>query len=171
MTLKRLRMANISLKLSKCVFGSDSVDFLGYNLSRNGIKPQKYLLEAITNFHTPENRKEVKRFLGMTGFYRAFVKYFSEISYPLRKLTSEHVKFIWDEHCENAFVKLRDTLLSEPILAFPEPNKPFIVETDASKYSIGGVISQRTEDGKLHPISYYSLALSPTEQNSYMSEP
>lgn len=75
---ERMRTANISLQFSKCLFGSDCVDFLGYHLTQEGIKPKKNLLEAIMNFPKPENRKEVKRFLGMTGFSRSFVKDFSE---------------------------------------------------------------------------------------------
>ena len=152
-------------KLTKCVFGSSSVDFLGYNLSREGIKSQKFLLEAIEHFCTPQNRKDVKRFLGLTGFYRVFVRNFSEISHPLRKLTSEHVQFHWHAECEHAFKLLKHALISYPVLAFPDPHKPFVVETDASNCSIGGVLSQQKDDGTIHPIAYFSLALSLTEQN------
>ena len=132
---QRLKMANISLKKSKCVFGSDNINFLGYNLSQGGIRPQNVLIEAILDFQKPAKRKEVKQFLGLVGFYRVFIRNFAEISEPLRRLTSEHVTFQWCEKCETAFKVFKQLLSSAPVLAFPEPNKPFIVETDASKYS------------------------------------
>ena len=153
---QRLREANISLKMSKCIFASDCVDFLGYNLSKDGLRPQKNLIEAIETFHKPSTRKEIKRYLGLVGFYRVFVQNFAEISYPLRRLTSEHVTFTWDEKCEEAVNTFKRLLLSPPVLVFPDPNKIFVVETDASKYSIGGVLSQRQDDGRIHPIAYYS---------------
>ena len=161
---KRLRAANVSLKLSKCKFATDNVDFLGYNLSVEGIKPQEFLTESIFSFQKPTNKKEVKQFLGLSGFYRSFIRKFSEISQPLRKLTSANVKFVWDDKCEIAFSRLKNLLSSEPVLAFPDPNFPFIIEADAGQYSVGGVLSQRKEDGYVHPIAYFSRSLSAIEQ-------
>ena len=80
---RRLREANTTLKTTKCVFAADRVEFLGYELSSEGIKPQKRLTTATNEFHRPENKKEVKRFLGLAGFYRNFIKNFGNISHPL----------------------------------------------------------------------------------------
>ena len=77
---KRLRAASVSLKLSKCTFATDNVDFLGYNLSHEGIKPQQFLTESIMKFSKPTKKREVKQFLGLSGFYRMFIRNFSEIS-------------------------------------------------------------------------------------------
>ena len=93
--------------------------FLDYELSAKGIKPQKHLTEAIRSFQLPESKKEVKRFLGLTEFYRKFVKDFSKISTPLNKLTSDSVVFHWDSQAEEAFNKLKAQSASEPVLAFP----------------------------------------------------
>ena len=87
--LECLRNNNITINLSNCSFAMDQVDFLGYTLSDKGVQPQKRLTEAILNFQRPSTRKELKRFLGLSNFYRDFIPKFAEISAPLNKLTSE----------------------------------------------------------------------------------
>ena len=160
-----LRSAKVSLKASKCVFADTKVDFLGFELSVDGIKPQHRLTEAIVKFPQPETKKELRRFLGMAGFYRAFIKDFATISQPLNKLTSDNTKFIWDMACEHAFQKLKQQLISEPILAFPKPNDTFVVEVDASDYAAGGVLSQEGPDHVLHPVAYFSTAFTNSQRN------
>ena len=156
---ERLRAANISLKASKCVFASDEVEYLGYELSRNGIKPQRKLTEAILSYQTPENRKELKRFLGLIGFYRNFIDGFGNISHPLNKLTSENVPFVWSEECKLAFENLKSRLAAKPVLAFPCLGRNFVVDVDASDTAFGGVLMQTGEDGQLHPVAYFSDAV------------
>ena len=146
---RRLRAANITLKATKCVFAADKVEFLGYELSSEGIKPQKRLTTAINEFHRPENKKEVKRFLGLAGFYRNFIKDFGNISHPLNRLTSDNVEFIWDSNCENAFNNLKRCLSSEPVLVFPLLGDDFIVDVDASDQAFCGVLLQRSSGSKL----------------------
>jgi hypothetical protein len=155
----RLRNAKISLKLSKCVFAAPQVDYLGFVLSDKGVQPQSRLTEAVQNFATPKNKKEVKRFLGMSGFYRDFIKGFSEIAAPLNRLTRDQEVFDWKPDCEAAFQTLKNALLSSPVLAFPNTNSKFLVEVDASKNAVGGVLSQTQEDGLIHPVAYFSSAL------------
>ena len=154
----RLRLANVTLKGSKCVFAAESVDFLGYELSSQGIKPQHRLTQAIDQFSPPESRKELKRFLGLSGFYRSFIQDYAVISEPLNKLTCDNVPFLWTNQCESAFKELKRRLTSQPVLAFPKLNETFTVEVDASDYAAGGVLSQTGEDGLLHPIAYFSTA-------------
>ena len=156
LVLECFENANISLKASKCVFGSDKVDFLGFELSAHGIKPQKRLTEAIENFAQPECKKDVKSFLGMANFYRTFIKNFADISHPLNRLTSDNVDFVWDETCDKAFQKLKKALCNEPVLAFPQVGEKFAVEVDASDVAFGGVLSQRGADGLDHPVAYFS---------------
>ena len=161
----RLRSANVTLKASKCVVGSSKVAFLGFELSSDGVRPQNRLTEAIDNFKRPESRKEVRRFMGLAGFYRHFVKNFSELSAPLNKLTSDNVPFNWDLNCEHAFVTLKCALRSKPVLAFPRPGEKFFVEVDGSDYAVGGVLSQYGKNGNLHPVAYFSTSLSPSQRN------
>jgi transposase InsO family protein len=161
----RFRAANITLKASKCIFAAERVDFLGYELSSEGIKPQRRLTEAIRQFHRPENRKDVKSFLGLAGFYRSFIKNFGDISHPLNKLTSDNTVFVWTEECEQAFNELKRCLCSEPILAFPRVGEEFVIDVDASDYAFGGVLLQRGSDSKLHPVGYFSDAVQPSQKD------
>ena len=165
LVFSRLRSANISLKASKCVFAAENVDFLGYNLSSNGIKPQKRLTTAIEQFRRPENRKEVRRFLGLAGFYRNFIEGFGDIAHPLNKLTSDNVDFVWDQCCDEAFMKLKKHLTSEPVLAFPRLGDDFIVDVDASDIAFGGVLMQEGPDSTLHPVGYFSDAVQNSQKN------
>ena len=162
---ERLREAGITLKLGKCEFACDNIDFLGYNVSQEGIKPQKGLTDSIIDFATPSNRKELKRFLGMVSFYRNFIRNFSEISNPLNKLTSDKVSFDWDSNCENSFSTMKNCLVSAPILAFPRISEPFIVEVDASDNAVGGELSQYDTNGEAHPVAYFSSTLSKSQRN------
>ena len=90
---KRLQSSNISLKLSKCTFDSNMVDFLGFQLPIEGSKPQSKFTEAIPKYGVPETKKELKGFLGLAGFYRDFIPNFSHINKPLNELTSDKVPF------------------------------------------------------------------------------
>ena len=155
----RLRESGISLKLSKCIFASDKVDFLGFELSRTGIKPQIRLTEAIESYKRPATKKELRGFLGLAGFYRAFIPNFADISAPLNSLTNDNVPFIWTDECEEAFMRLKMKLTSEPVLKFPDLNQPFVVEVDASNHAVGGILSQKGSDEQLHPVAYFSTAL------------
>ena len=85
---QRLSHSGISLKLSKCIFASDKVDFLGFELSQQGLTPQSRLAEAIDGFKRPDTKRELKSFLGLAGFYKSFILNFAEISRPLNRLTS-----------------------------------------------------------------------------------
>jgi len=162
---QRLKLSGISLKLSKCVFARKKVDFLGFELSNEGIKPQAHLTEAIDQYKRPGTRKELKGFLGLAGFYRSFIPNFAKICQPLNKLTSEHVPFQWDDSCEVSFSVLKQKLLSKPVLNFPKLGEPFVVEVDASNHAIGGVLSQVGNDQFLHPVAYFSTALQASQKN------
>ena len=162
---ERFRAAKISLKASKCTFAAKTVDFLGYELSSQGIKPQNKLTSAIKEFPQPTNRKEVKRFLGMAGFYRNFVQGFGDISHPLNRLTCDNVKFEWTNECEIAFKTLKECLSSKPILAFPRLGEEFILDVDASDIAFGGVLMQEGSDSVLHPVGYFSDAVQKSQKS------
>ena len=161
----KLLDANITLKASKCVIASHSVDFLGYRLSMDGIRPQSRLISAILEFKRPESRKAVRSFLGLANFYRNFIPQFADIARPLNTLTSDNVKFEWSNSCEVAFQKLKELLSSEPVLAFPRLGEPFIVDVDASDVAFGGVLMQKGRDGLLHPVGYYSDSVKPSQKD------
>ena len=161
----KLLGANITLKASKCIIASHAVDFLGYRLSKDGIKPQERLVSAIREFHRPTTRKAVKSFLGMAGFYRTFIPSYAEVALPLTDLTSDNVKFQWTNQCEEAFVKLKNLLSSDPVLAFPRLGETFVVDVDASDVAFGGVLMQKGRDGFLHPVGYFSDAVKKSQSS------
>ena len=115
----RLRSSGISLKISKCVFASHKMDLLGFELSKKGIQPQTRLTDAIRSYERPTTKKQLKGFLGLSGFYCAFISGFATISRPLNSLTSNTVVFKWSDDCENAFKQLKEQLSTEPVLQFP----------------------------------------------------
>ena len=163
--LTRLGESGIQLRADKCVLGVHDLEFLGFELSKKGIKPQKRLTQAVRDFPAPKSRKEVRRFLGLSGFYRSFIKHYATIAKPLSELTSEKVNFKWTEEREKSFNDLKNALLSAPVLAFPQPSKEFVLEVDASGVAVGGVLSQYQNDGLLHPVAFFSTALKPEQRD------
>ena len=163
--LQRLSSSNIALKLSKCIFASNKVDFLGFELSLSGIRPQSRLTDAIRQYPQPSTKKELKGFLGLAGFYRAFIPKFADIAHPLNNLTSEKVPFAWTKDCDEAFETLKSKLSSDPVLHFPNLQEQCVVEVDASNFAVGGILTQKGEDGNLHPVAYFSTALQESQKN------
>lgn len=106
----------------------------------------------------------------MTGYYRRFVRNFSDLAQPLTKLLEKGQKFLWSPQCEEAFNKLKLVLMSNPILTSPNFQKPFIIAVDASDVGIGGVLFQRNEEGEVHPIFYFSRKLLVTERRYSTTE-
>ena len=111
----------------------------------------------------PKNPKEIKQFLGLCGYYRKIIPRFSDIARPLSKLTAHDAIFMWCEQCELSFQMLKDTLVSAPILKYPDTSEPYTIFTDASKYGWAGVLTQEHTtivDGKeittKHPVAYVS---------------
>ena len=110
---------------------------------------------AIQTYQRPSTKKELKGFLGLAGFYRAFIADFAHGSQPLNALTSESSNYAWSDDCEHAFTQLKDKLLSEPVLQFPDLGQPFELEVDASSHAVGGVLSQRGVDDKFHQLHIF----------------
>ena len=162
----RLRQANLKLKPKKCHLFKTKVSYLGHEVSDMGISTQTEKTEAIKNWPTPTNVKEVRSFLGLASYYRRFVKDFGSIAKPLHQLTEKHRagRFEWSPACQNAFDELKHRLTSAPILAYPCAEGEFILDTDASNDGIGGVLSQ-IQDGHERVIAYGSKVLSKSERN------
>ena len=168
--LKTLLKNNLYAKLKKCEFHKPEVEFLGHVISGKGIATDPKKIESVRDWPTPTCVKDVQRFIGLCNYYRRFIKNFATIAKPLHNLTRKNYKFIWNESCNNAFLELKNRLTSSPILLHPDTQKPFIVECDASNYAIGSILSQKDENGKLHPVAYYSRSLSNTELNYSITE-
>ena len=158
-----LAKAGLKLNPAKCAFARETVTCLGHKLSREGISPDPTNTEKIRTWKAPKNVKQLRTFLGLTGYYRQFVKGYSEIANCLTDLTRDGAKWVWSEAHQKAFDTLRDTLISDQIMCYPIFALPFIVKTDASLTAIGYVLTQKHE-GKERVISYGSKKLSDQQQ-------
>jgi len=161
---ERLRKANLRLQPDKCEFLRKEVTYLGHVIGENGVRPDPKKIEAVENFPRPHNPKAIKQFLGLAGYYRRFLPDFSKTARPLTNLLKKDTEFEWTDAQELAFSSLKNSLCSEPLLQYPDFTQPFLVTTDASKYAIGGILSQG-EIGKDRPIAYTSRLLNAAEQN------
>ena len=112
----------------------------------------------------PTSKRDVQQFLGFSSYNRRFIKNFAQIAKPLHQLTEANVHFAWTGECQSAFEKLRDLLTSTPVLAYPDFNRQFILDTDASDSGIGAVLSQMDDDGRERVIAYRSHPLSKPER-------
>ena len=160
---QRLREADLKLKASKCNFFKKHIQYLGHLVSGEGIEPLPEKLEAVRKMPPPTTPKEVRQFLGLVGYYRKFVPKFADIARPLTNLTKLDIPYEWTARCQEAFEFLKEMLLKEPVLKYPDPSKPYTLFTDASKFAWACVLTQEYEhefDGKkrkiLHPITYMS---------------
>lgn len=122
----------LKLHPSKCTFAQSSVGYLGYTVSGKGIEPDPNKVKAVQEFPVPTTVRGVRRFLGMTGYYRRFMAGFAKIAAPLHALTRESVPFFWSIACQGAFQALKDLLVTPPVLAYPNFDRDFILHTDAS---------------------------------------
>jgi hypothetical protein len=122
-------------------------------------------LAGIRNWPTPKMVKDVRSFHGFCNFYRSFIQGFSKITLPLNALTRKGVEFQWTAAAQEAFDTLKKKMTEAPVLAHPDLSKPFELEVDTSGYAIGAVLLQRQEDGKCHPVNYFSTTLNAAERN------
>ncbi|XP_046744309.1 uncharacterized protein LOC124410184 [Diprion similis] len=132
--------------------------------SAEGVRADPSKIEKVSAWPTPTNKEQVQSFLGLCTYYRRFVKGFATIAKPLHRLTGIKIPFDWTPECQEAFKRLKENLTFSPILAYPEVERPFILDTDASLSGIGGVLSQ-IQEGQERVISYYSRVLSKPERN------
>ena len=161
--LKRLKDAGLKLNPKKCRLFHREVEFLGHIVNREGVAADPKKVQVVREWPTPTNLTELRSFLGLASYYRRFVPSFAELAAPLHRLLNKGERYLWNEECEVAFRQLKQKLVKTPVLAYPNPNRPFIVDVDASGYGIGGVLSQ-VQNGLERPIAYFSRALTKTER-------
>jgi transposase InsO family protein len=163
--LARLQENDLFLKPAKCEFNKTKVEYLGMVIEEGKISMDSGKLKGIQDWPTPTTVKQVRSFLGFGNFYRRFIWHFSELAKPLNDLLKKDQKFEWTNNCQRAFDELKKRFTEEPVLMMPDQTKPFQIESDASKYATGAVLTQLDSNGDRHPISFISKTLSPTERN------
>ena len=166
----------LKLKLSKCEVFKSKINYLAHHVSQKGVLPSKKNLESIAQCPPPDTYTKVKSFVSLVGHYRCFIKGFAKIAAPLYDLTSGDNKDKKSEHvnlspeAREAFDRLKAACLQAPILSFPDFNKMFLLETDASGRGLGAVLSQKQADGRYHPIAYASRVMNETEQRYHSNK-
>lgn len=168
-----LHSANFKLNSDKCAFFRSEISFLGHKINAEGCSPTDDNTRSITQFPVPTSSKAAHSFLQMIGFYRKYIPRFAHISAPLNKFTRKGFPFVWTDVEQSAFDQLKQSLTSPAILVLPDPTKPYVVRTDASRVGVGGVLLQEqlldstgpSAASILKPVAFASRSLKPAEKN------
>ena len=170
---KRFWEFNLKLKSSKCSFFQSEIVYLAHHVSRRGILLSRENVRAMQEFPMPKTYTQVRMFCGLAGHYRRFIKGFANIGHPLYDVLGKEVKMgpvdLPPEAWEAVNV-LKGKVQSTPVLVFPDFNKPFLLETDASKEGLGAVLSQKQSDGWYQPVAFGSHSLTLSEKNYHSSK-
>ncbi|GJW00940.1 putative mitochondrial protein [Tanacetum coccineum] len=155
LVLNTMQSQQLFAKMSKCVFGTGQVEYLGHVISGKGVSTDPSKVKAMQEWLVPVNIKKLRGFLGLTGYYRKFIKGYAEISKALTALLKKN-SFEWSDAAQQDFEDLKVVMLSAPVLALPNFQEEFTVETDASDEGIGAVLQQQG-----HPVAFLSKSLAP----------
>ncbi|GBG84975.1 hypothetical protein CBR_g39438 [Chara braunii] len=162
LVLEKPREANFKINAKKCDWEKTQVLYLGHVVDGDDVKPEDSKIAAIRDWPTPRTLTELRSSLGLANYYRKFVRNFSTIAAPLRKLLRKETIWKWDKDCTSSMKKLKQALLEYPVLKVADPSLPFVVTTDASLYDIGAVLQQ--DDGNGYRIVEFMSARMPLEK-------
>eukprot|EP00253_Pinus_taeda_P007271 PITA_07271 len=157
--LQTLRKHQLYAKFSKCDFFMEEIQYLGHVISKEGIAVDPEKIKAIMDWPIPKDVTDVRSFMGLAGYYRRFVAGFSKVAFPITSLQKKGKLFHWTPDCQKSFEQLKHLLTTAPVLSIADPNKDYVVCTDASKEGLGGVLMQ---EGRV--IAYESRKLKDHEQ-------
>lgn len=164
-----LKKANLTINVKKSKFAMRSIKYLGHIIGNGEIKPDPGRVNCISDFPTPKTIKQVRRFLGMTGWYQRYINAYSTIAAPITDLLKKADRFQWTAEAQTAFEALKDSLTTAPVLTHPDFEKHFYIQCDASLTGVGGVLFQIV-GGDEHPIAYMSKKLNSAQKNYSVSE-
>lgn len=162
--LNAIKVEGFHLKFAKCSFATHSVKYLGHIIDKNTVRPLNDNLIAIKDFPRPNNRKNIRQFLGKVNFYHKFIKDSSKTLEPFHNLLRKNVPFIWSLECEEAFNKIKTYLTSIPVLAIFDRKAPIHIYTDASADGMGAILKQIQSDGSQKPVAYFSKRFNDTQK-------
>ena len=163
--LEICRQNGLTIRKSKCEFMKEAVYFLGYKLSKNGLQPVDEKVRAVKDFPDPQDKNQVRSFLGLINYYGKFTNNLSVILKPLYDLLKKNKQFTWGKEEKEAFALSKAALLSDKVLAHFNPNLKTIITCDGSPYGVGAILSQIDDEGIEKPVCYASKTLSKAEQN------
>lgn len=161
----RLKGARLTVNLAKCEFGKAVVTYLGKQVGQGQVRPLMAKVQAVLDFPVPTTRRQLRRFLGMCGYYRGFCKNFATVVIPLTALTSPSRLFLWNSDCQDAFDSAKALLCSAPVLGAPDFTRVFKLEVDASAHGAGAVLLQEDDQGIDHPVCYFSRKFNKHQMN------
>jgi len=153
------------VKPEKCQFHTDTIEYLGFIISPNGVSMDPTKGHVIHDWPVPQSLKEVQSFLGFANFYRCFIDQYSSIITLLMQLMWKDTTFAWSTNVQSTFDQLKHTFASAPILVHFDPNLPTILETNSSDHVISRILSQVQPDGSLWPVAFHSHTMQLAEQN------
>jgi len=159
LVLQTLREHQLYAKFSKCDFFKEEIQYLGHVITKEGIAVDPEKIRTIMEWPIPKDVADIRSFMGLAGYYRRFVEGFSRVAHPITSLQKKGKVFKWTPECQQSFEHLKHLLTTAPILCIADPNKDYVVCTDASKEGVGGVLMQ---EGRV--IAYESRKLKEHEQ-------
>jgi hypothetical protein len=163
--LRRLRKHGLYTKARKCEFHRNSVEYLGYILTYDGLRMAKDKVQTILDWPELWKVKDIQSFLGFANFYHQFIYGYSEITTPLTRLMQKNASWNFDSKCRAAFNKLKEEFTHAPLLTHWVPNSQIVVETDTLDYALTTILSIHSSDGEIHPITFHSHSFNPAELN------
>ncbi|XP_039306054.1 uncharacterized protein K02A2.6-like [Solenopsis invicta] len=166
---RRLREARLRPNTEKCRFCTERLKYLGHVVDRDGIRTDPEKTEAIANWPEPQSVRQIRQFLGLASWYRRFIRDFATVAAPLTALTRKNARWSWGNHEQAAFEALKTTLTSAPVLACPDFERQFVLQTDASTTGLGAVLTQYFPEGE-RVIAYASRTLNNAERNYSATE-
>ena len=151
---------------NKCSFHDDTVEYLGFILSPNGLMMDPSKVNTVLEWPGPHQVTDIQSFLGFTNFYRRFISDYSKITDPLTWLTHKGTPWDFSDACRNSFESFKKAFTTAPVLAKWNPRDPLIVETDASYYALGAILSTiDPPDNQVHPVAFHSQTFTSPELN------
>ena len=174
--LECFRLHRLKLKPSKCEFFKEKIEYLGHSVSSKGMWPSRDNLKVTAKYLELMMYTAIKGFIGLIGHYRHFIKDFAKITNPLHEyargntVKKKKEPVVLNEVARNTFHQLKKAVMSAPVLAYPDPNKEYLLEMDVSKLGLGAVLSQKQSDGRYHLVAFGSRALHGVEVNYHSTK-
>ena len=171
LVMDRLAQADLKLNIKKCSLCTNELVYLGHLVNQHGISPNPARVAAVQRILRPKDVHTLRQFLGLASYYRRFIRDFSIITAPMRKLLKNDVKFIWEADCQHAFEMLQHALIHAPVLKYSQPTWRKSLHVDASSHGLGAALYQiNPETGVEEVISYASRSLLPAEVKYHTTE-